>query len=262
MPVPPLLAVHELHVCFGGRRSLIGRATPGIHAVNAVSFVLEREQTLAVVGESGSGKSTLARAILGLVPVTAGRVQINGIDVHHAKGAAMLAIRRAAQMIFQDPGGSLDPRMRVGEAVAEPLAVHRLPATHAERLRRADELLERCGLPAGASRRWPHEFSGGQKQRIAIARAIALSPSLLVCDEPTSALDVSVQAQILNLLTDLQRDLGLAYLLITHDLAVARHMADAAAVMRRGEFVEYGPASRVLVNPESEYGKVLVASAT
>lgn len=262
MPVPPLLAVHELHVRFGGRRSLIGRATPGIHAVNAVSFVLEREQTLAVVGESGSGKSTLARAILGLVPVTAGRVQINGIDVHHAKGAAMLAIRRAAQMIFQDPGGSLDPRMRVGEAVAEPLAVHRLLATHAERLRRADELLERCGLPAGASRRWPHEFSGGQKQRIAIARAIALSPSLLVCDEPTSALDVSVQAQILNLLTDLQRDLGLAYLLITHDLAVARHMADAAAVMRRGEFVEYGPASRVLVNPESEYGKVLVASAT
>ncbi|GJQ29972.1 MAG: ABC transporter ATP-binding protein [Phycisphaerae bacterium] len=256
----PLLEVDRLTIRFRRHAPPWSRGDRYFTAVNGVSFALDRARTLVVLGESGSGKSTLARAILGLVPIANGAVRILGTDVASARGMALRRIRRTAQMIFQDPAGSLNPRQRVGDAVAEPLMVHRL-GTRTEQLRRAAELLERCGLPPDAARRYPHEFSGGQRQRIAIARALALSPALLVCDEPTSALDVSVQAQILNLLVDLQRELGLAYLLITHDLAVARHMADHVAVMRHGAVVESGTADSVLGSPHEAYTRTLVTAA-
>jgi ABC-type microcin C transport system duplicated ATPase subunit YejF len=256
-PIAPddaLLTVRNLGVEFtsGGR---------AIRVVDGVSFALRRAATLGLVGESGSGKTTVARAVLRLIPAAPGSsVVFDGVDVLTAPRAAVRAFRRQAQIIFQDPGGSLNPRMRVGSIVGEGLVVHRLARSREDLRRRVASLLERCGLPADAADRFPHEFSGGQRQRIAIARALAIEPRLVVCDEPTSALDASIQAQILNLLKDLQRDLGLAYLFISHDLAVVRHMCDAVAVMLKGRIVESGPVEEVIDRPRHPYTRALLAA--
>ena len=244
----PLLEIRDVVVEFGH-----GRNTRRV--VDGVSLRLEAGRTLGLVGESGSGKSTLSRVVMGLLSPASGRVLIDGLSVHESRGAALKGIRRRVQMIFQDPAGSLNPRLRVRDIVAEPLIVHGLPLKD-----RVGELLEECGMPASSMDRFPHEFSGGQRQRIAIARALALRPALVICDEPTSALDVSVQAQILNLLQDLQRSRGMAYLFITHDLGVVAHMADRIAVMRAGRIVEEGDALSVLTSPTDGYTKTLLGS--
>lgn len=256
----PILDVRDLRVEYSKRAGAFGRVV-GVHrAVDGVSLSLAAGESLGLVGESGSGKSTVGRAILRLVPAASGSVRFKGRDVLSASGAELRLLRRSMQVVFQDPGGSLNPRMRVVDIVAEPLHIHEIGRT-GERRGMAIDLLARCGMPADAADRYRHQFSGGQKQRIAIARALALSPALLVCDEPTSALDVSVQAQILNLLLDLQRDLGLAYLFISHDIAVVNHMCSRIAVMREGRIVEEGPAERVLSSPEHEYTAKLVSAA-
>ncbi len=252
----PLLRVEDLRVRFAGRGG--AEATC---AVDGVSLNIGRGESLGLVGESGSGKSTLGRAILGLVPAAGGRVVFDGIDVLAARGSEMRELRRRMQVIFQDPAGSLDPRMRIAAIVDEPLRVHGRGGTRRERERATGDLLTRCGVPAAWMDRYPHELSGGQKQRVAIARALALRPSLIVCDEPTSALDVSIQAQIVNLLADLRRDLGLSYLFISHDLAIVRHLCERVAVMRRGRIVEQGATESVIDAPGEAYTRELVASA-
>jgi peptide/nickel transport system ATP-binding protein len=255
MNEPSLLSVRDLRVEFpgtGGARLL---------ANDGVSLNLSRGETLGIVGESGSGKTTLARAVVGLAPIASGSIVFEGREVTHLSGRSRHWFRRRVQMVFQDPGGSLNPRMRVGEAVSEPLLVHRMERTARGRMKAAEALLERCGFPPGSARRYPHEFSGGQRQRIAIARALALSPDVLVCDEVTSALDVSVQAQVLNLLLELQRERGLAYLFITHDLAVARHMAHRIAVMKGGRIIESGSTEEVLRSAREEYTRLLLRAS-
>lgn len=254
----PLLVVRSLRVQFGRGASLV-------RAVDDVSFSLAAGQTMGLVGESGSGKSTVGRAILGLVPAASGSCAFEGKEVLATRAsdlpaAARRALRRRMQIIFQDPAGSLNPRMRIGEAIAEPMLAHALCAK-AQAPERARELLERCGLQAASAEKFPHELSGGQKQRAVIARALAVQPTFLVCDEPTSALDVSIQAQILNLLKELQRDLGLSYLFISHDLAVVRHMSSTIAVMQRGQIVEQGEATRVLEAPAHDYTRTLLGAA-
>jgi len=245
---PPLLQVEGLRVQF--------RSSP-TPAVDGVSFQLHAGRTLGLVGSSGCGKTTLARAVLRLVPAQAGRVLLEGTSVLDLPARALKPMRRRMQIVFQDPGGSLNERMRVGEIVGEPLLVHE--SLRGDALRsRVESLLVRCGLEADAADRYPHSFSGGQKQRIAIARAIALSPSLLVCDEPTSALDVSVQARILHLLSTLQAEDGMACLFITHDMAVARHICHEVAVMDAGRIVEHGPVDSVLDQPTHEITRQLL----
>jgi ABC-type glutathione transport system ATPase component len=259
----PLLRVADLRASFPVHRGLLQRPTGRVHAVDGVSFHVGPGETLGLVGESGCGKTTVGRAVLRLIPASgatlSGRVTFEGKDVLAARGRALFALRRHMQIIFQDPGGSLDPRVRIADAVAEPLIVHRL-ARGRDLRARALHLLDRCGMPASAADRFPHEFSGGQRQRIAIARALALSPRFIVCDEPTSALDVSVQAQILNLLTDLQRDLGLSYLFISHDMAVVQHMCRRIAVMHQGRVVEEGSRESVLESPSHPYTRALLAA--
>lgn len=247
----PLLDVDRVVVEFGAAGTPSWR-----RAVDGVSLTVKRGETLGLVGESGCGKSTLCRVILGLLVPTSGSVRIEGTTVQGARGGTMQAIRRKVQMVFQDPTGSLNPRMRVGDIVAEPLIVHGMPWRE-----RVGELLEECGMPRECVQRYPHEFSGGQRQRIAIARALALKPSLVICDEPTSALDVSVQAQILNLLKDLQRTHGVAYLFITHDLGVVAHMADRIAVMHQGQLVEEADAVELLTKPAHAYTQQLLAAS-
>ncbi|MBX3362203.1 MAG: ABC transporter ATP-binding protein [Phycisphaeraceae bacterium] len=249
----PLLAVEDLVVEFPAR----GPGRQAHRAIDRVSFQLDRAEALGVVGESGSGKTTLGRAALGLIPATHGRIRLSGHDISKAPPSRLRHLRRSAQIVFQDPGGSLNPRMTVAACVAEPLEIHRV-GSRAERRNRALTLLERCGMPADAAERYPHELSGGQRQRVAIARAIALEPSLIVCDEPTSALDVSVQAQILNLLMDLQRERGLAYLFISHDIEVVAHLCTRIAVMREGRIIESGPTDTVLNSPADPYTRALL----
>ncbi len=231
-------------------------------AVDDVSFELGAGETLGLVGESGSGKTTVGRAVLRLIPRTGGEIVFDGSDVGTLKGPSLKSFRRRAQIIFQDPGGSLDPRFRVWETVAEPLLVHGLARGRDELRSKAAAALERCGLDSGALDRYPHQFSGGQRQRVAIARALVLSPALVVCDEPTSALDVSVQAQVLNLLSDLQRELGMAYLFISHDLGVVGHMCHRIAVMRAGRIVEIGDRDEVLERPREPYTRSLLGAAS
>lgn len=216
------------------------------HAVDGVSFDLARGESLGLVGASGCGKTTLARTILSLVPAASGSVRFEGVELCGASAGALRPVRRRMQIVFQDPAGSLDPRMRVWRSVAEPLETHGLVTGRKALREAAASLLERCGLDASSLDRYPHAFSGGQRQRIAIARALASDPALLVCDEPTSALDVSVQAQVLNLLKDLQAERGLATLFISHDLAVVAHMCERVAVMDSGKIVRMGPAREVL----------------
>jgi len=242
------------------RSGILQRTTGYNRAVDGVTLSVGRGETLGLVGESGCGKSTLGRAILRLIPATSGQVRFDGQDVLAARGAKLKALRRQMQIVFQDPGGSLNPRMRIGAIVSEPLEVHGLVKTKDEARARVRELLEMCGLKGDAADRYPHEFSGGQKQRIAIARALALRPRFIVCDEPTSALDVSIQSQILNLLADLRDKFGLSYLFISHDMAVIQHLADRVAVMLRGKIVEEGTRDEVLGNPKHAYTKALLSA--
>ncbi len=255
----PLLSVRTLRKSFALRGGRATSTAGTVRAVDDVSFELAAAESLGIVGESGSGKSTIARLILRLIEPDAGEVRINGTSLAGLSPRRIRKARREMQIIFQDPGGSLNRRHRVGEIIAEPLRVHRAARGKVLRATVA-RLLETCGLPDDAARRFPHEFSGGQKQRIAIARAISLQPKLLICDEPTSALDVSVQAQILNLLSDLQRDLGMAMLFISHDMAVVEHMCDRIIVMRDGRIVESGSRRAVIDTPQQPYTQQLLAA--
>jgi len=254
-----LLRVCDLKKHFEARDGLFRSVGGTVRAVDGVSFELSAGETLGLVGESGCGKTTLSRLILRLIEPTSGSVVLDGEDVTAAPRRALRGLRRRMQLIFQDPTGSLNPRMRVGDIVAEPLAVQRVGAPAARR-KRVVELLERVGLGADDVGRYPHEFSGGQRQRIGIARALAPSPSLLICDEPVSALDVSVQSQILNLLADLRVELSLSMLFIAHDLAVVRHVSDRIAVMYAGKIVEEAPTRTLFESPVHPYTQALLAA--
>jgi ABC-type oligopeptide transport system ATPase subunit len=237
------------------RRKVIGM----VRAVEGVSFEIARGETLALVGESGCGKSTTGRLVLRLMDPTAGSVRFKGEEIAGLDKNALRRLRRHMQIIFQDPYASLNPRMTVGEILAEPMAVHGLHS-EAERESRVRELLDVVGLLPEQARRYPHQFSGGQRQRIGIARALAVNPDLIVCDEPVSALDVSIQAQIVNLLDDLQDEFGLAYLFVAHDIGVVRHISDRIAVMNEGRIVEQGTADQVCETPKDDYTKKLLAA--
>jgi oligopeptide/dipeptide ABC transporter ATP-binding protein len=258
--VSALLEVEALTKHFPVRRGLLGRATGLVRAVDGVSFTIDPGTTLGLVGESGCGKTTTSKLVLGLERPTAGAIRFQGDDVLALDRAQLRRYRRAVQAVFQDPYASLDPRMRVGTIVAEPLVINERP-DRAARRRRVLELLDLVSLPARAADLFPHEFSGGQRQRVAIARALALSPRLVVLDEPVSALDVSIRAQILNLLRDLQQRLGVSYLFIAHDLAAVAHMSHTIAVMYLGQIVEWGPADVVAREPRHPYTQALFAAA-
>ena len=254
----PLLSVRDLvkHYHAGG---LFGRSAPPVRAVDGVSFDVAPGETLALVGESGCGKSSVGRTILRLQEPTSGTARFEGVDLFSLDRAALRSLRRRMQIIFQDPYSSLNPRMTVGAAIAEGIEIHRL-APRRDIPQRVSALLEEVGLDPGYSRRYPHEFSGGQRQRIGIARALAVQPAFIVCDEPVSALDVSVQAQVLNLLSDLQRQRGLSYLFIAHDLAVVRQIARRIAVMYLGRIVEEGLTDQLLSNPRHPYTVALLSA--
>ncbi|MEE7448857.1 glutathione ABC transporter ATP-binding protein GsiA [Methylobacterium radiotolerans] len=255
----PVLEVRDLTTRFDIRSGLFGRVTGRVHAVERVSFSLAAGETLALVGESGCGKSTTGRAILRLVEPLSGSVLLDGEDVTGLDPKTLRTRRQRMQMIFQDPFASLDPRLSVGAAVAEPLLINRL-APPREARRRAEDLLARVGLPPETAGRFPHEFSGGQRQRICIARALALNPRLIVADEAVSALDVSVKAQVVNLMLDLQAEFGLAYLFISHDMAVVERVSHRVAVMYLGEIVEIGPRAAIFGDPRHPYTKKLLAA--
>jgi oligopeptide/dipeptide ABC transporter ATP-binding protein len=239
---------------------LISRTAGHVQAVDGISLRIGRGQTIGLVGETGCGKSTLARCIAGLIPVTSGKVTFEGKDITNLSRRAMRPYRREIQMIFQDPYGSLNPRRRVGAIIGDPFTIHHT-ATGNERKKAVQELMERVGLNPEHYNRFPAEFSGGQRQRIGVARALALRPKLIICDEPVSALDVSIQAQVLNLLSDLQDDFGLSYLFIAHDLSVVKHVSDAVVVMYLGRAVEQGPGDLVYESPRHPYSVALLSAA-
>jgi ABC-type oligopeptide transport system ATPase subunit len=256
----PLLVVKNLKKYFPIKKGiLIDRTVDYVKAVDDVSFEIYPGKTLGLVGESGSGKSTTGYCVLELLKPTEGSVRFLGEELTTMKKEDLRRMRREMQIVFQDPYASLNPRMTVGNIVAEPLLVHKV-GDRARRRKTVEELLEVVGFNPDFVNRYPHEFSGGQRQRIGIARALALNPRLIVCDEPVSALDVSIQAQILNLLKDLQAEFGLAYLFVAHDLAVVRAMSDDIAVMNKGQIVEAGPSEEVYANPKDEYTKALLAA--
>jgi oligopeptide/dipeptide ABC transporter ATP-binding protein len=256
-----LVDVRNLVKYFPVRGSgLISRTVGQVQAVDGVSLTLRRGQTLGLVGETGCGKSTLARCVAGLIPATSGEVMFEGRDITKLRRGAMRAVRREIQMIFQDPYGSLNPRRRVGSIIGEPFAVHKT-ARGGDRKRAVQELMERVGLNPEHYNRFPAEFSGGQRQRIGLARALALRPKLIIADEPVSALDVSIQAQILNLLADLQSDFGLSYLFIAHDLEVVRHVSNDVLVMYLGRVAEQGPKDPVYDTPRHPYTTALLSAA-
>jgi oligopeptide/dipeptide ABC transporter ATP-binding protein len=255
-----LLEARNLTKHFPLRRGLFGSDPGAVRAVDGVSFAIEAGRTLGVVGESGCGKSTTAKLVLKLEEPTAGEIRFEGRSLQSLDAAGLRQYRRSVQAVFQDPFASLNPRMRVGAIIAEPLVTNER-IDKAKASERVATLLDMVGLPARSADLFPHEFSGGQRQRIAIARSLALSPKLVVLDEPVSALDVSIRAQILNLLVDLQRDLGLAYLFIAHDLAAVAHMSHSIAVMYLGQLVEYGPAKTVATDPRHPYTQALFSAA-
>ncbi len=258
---PPLLSVQDLKVHFPIRGGFFGRAKDYVRAVDGVSFDVYPGQTLGIVGESGSGKTTTGRAILRLIEPTEGTILFSGEDISTIKKRERLRnLRRSMQIIFQDPYSSLNPRMTVEAMLTEAMLIHRLGDSSRDRRDRAAKLLEEVGLQAAHLRRYPHEFSGGQRQRIGIARALAVEPEFIVCDESVSALDVSVQAQVLNLLRDLQEERNLTYIFISHDLSVVKYMSDMMAVMKDGKIVEFGPAQAIYAQPEEEYTKQLICS--
>jgi oligopeptide/dipeptide ABC transporter ATP-binding protein len=253
----PLLQVQDLQKHYPVRGGILGRTVGVLRAVAGVSFELLPGQTLGLVGESGCGKSTLGRTLMRLEEPTSGQVLFDGQDMAHARGDALLKLRREVQMVFQDPYSSLNPRMTVGEIVREPLVVHGIGDKAGQR-ERVRTLLETVGLAGDAGSRYPSEFSGGQRQRIGVARALALDPRLVIADEPVSALDVSVQSQVLNLMVRLQRERGLAYIFISHDLSVVQHVSDHVAIMYLGRIVEMGPVQRIFEAPAHPYTRALM----
>ncbi|MEP5569464.1 MAG: oligopeptide/dipeptide ABC transporter ATP-binding protein [Halioglobus sp.] len=255
----PLLEVTDVQMHFPVREGVLLRTSKYNRAVDGVSLHINPGETLGLVGESGCGKSTLGRCISRLYAPTAGSIQFEGEEISKLKGKALLPYRQHIQMIFQDPMESLNARHTVGEILEEPLIIHRV-ADKAQRMNRVRELLDIVGLPARSATRYPFEFSGGQRQRIGIARAIALNPKLIICDEPVSALDVSIQSQILNLLNDLQQELGLAYLFIAHDLAVVKHISDRVAIMYLGNIVEYASGERIYSGAAHPYTRSLISA--
>jgi peptide/nickel transport system ATP-binding protein len=254
-----LLEVRDLARRFVARRSMFGRPTAFINAVDGVSCTVEAGKTLAVVGESGCGKSTVSRLVLRLIEPDAGSIRFEGRDLLAMDAGQLRSFRREAQIIFQDPYASLNPRMTVNQILSEPLALHDL-VPRPQRRARVEELLKLVGLEPRHARRYPHEFSGGQRQRVAIARALAVEPKLIICDEPVSALDVSIRSQILNLLRDLQNQLGLAYIFVSHDLAVVKHIADHVAVMNFGRIVETAEAQALFAAPRHPYSRALLSA--
>jgi oligopeptide/dipeptide ABC transporter ATP-binding protein len=254
-----LLEITDLVKQYPVRSGLLRRKASTVHAVDSVSFSLGTGETLGLVGESGCGKSTVARSVLRLIEPTAGRIQLDGNDITHLSKTEMRPHRRAMQIVFQDPYASLNPRMTAGDIVGEPLIVHGL-ASGRDKQERVAKLFAQVGLRPDQMHNFPHQFSGGQRQRICIARALALGPRLIVCDEPVSALDVSIQAQVINLLIDLQREHGLSYLFIAHDLAVVAHISHRVAVMYLGRIVEIAEKTELFKNPRHPYTQALLAS--
>jgi oligopeptide transport system ATP-binding protein len=255
----PLLEVTDLVKHYPVRSGILRRAAGAVHAVDGVSFTVGAGETLGLVGESGCGKSTVARSVLRLVEPSSGRIRLDGTDITHLGKTALRPHRRSMQIVFQDPFASLNPRMRAGDIVGEPLSVHGL-ASGRDKQERVAKLFEQVGLRADQMRNFPHQFSGGQRQRICIARALALGPRLIVCDEPVSALDVSIQAQVINLLIDLQRAHDFSYLFIAHDLAVVSHISHRVAVMYLGRIVEIADKTELFKNPRHPYTQALLAS--
>ncbi|MBL0355865.1 MAG: ABC transporter ATP-binding protein [Chitinophagaceae bacterium] len=253
-----ILEVQDLKVHYPGKKSLFGKSTETYRAVDGVSFAVSKGETLGLVGESGCGKTTLGRAILQLIPATSGRIILNGIDLLQLPKKDVTALRKDLQIVFQDPYGSLNPRIAIGDAMVEPMQVHNILANKRERKDKVIELLEKVNLKADFFNRYPHQFSGGQRQRICIARSLALNPSFLIFDESVSALDVSVQAQVLNLLNDLKAEFGFTSIFISHDLSVVRYISDRIMVMREGKIVEEGLAEDIYINPKHEYTKRLI----
>jgi peptide/nickel transport system ATP-binding protein/oligopeptide transport system ATP-binding protein len=258
-PMTPLLSTSDLRVHFPVRAGVMLRQTGAVRAVDGVSLDIAPGETVGLVGESGCGKSTLGKAIVRLLKPTSGSIVFNGTDITHARQRSLRPLRRDIQMIFQDPAESLDPRMSVRSIIEEPFIIHGI-GSRTERVTLVDGLLDRVGLPSSAAERYPFEFSGGQRQRIGIARALALKPKLIVCDEPVSALDVSIQSQILNLLVELQKDFGLSYLFIAHDLSVVKHVSDRVAVMYLGKIVEFASAETIYRDPRHAYTKALLSA--
>jgi peptide/nickel transport system ATP-binding protein len=260
MTTPPLLAVTDLKKHFVLGSSFFGGRAPVLKAIDGVSFTLARGETLGLVGESGCGKSTVGKLIMRLMEPTAGVIELNGRDMMTSKGRGLRDLRRQVQMVFQDPYASINPRLTAGTIVGEPIENYE-SVSKAERAERVGQLLDKVGLRRDVVDRYPFEFSGGQRQRLGIARALALSPSVIVADEPVSALDVSVQAQVINLLADLQSELRLAYLFISHDLAVVEHIAHRIAVMYLGRIVETGPKRAIFASPRHPYTQALISAA-
>jgi len=253
-----LLEVEDLKVTYEAQRGSFIKQVEYVHAVKGVSFEVKRGTTMGLVGESGSGKSTIGKAILRLAPLSGGSIRYEGKEISSLDDRSFMPYRKKIQTIFQDPYASMNPRLTVASIVSEPLVVHAREMSKADRLERVADLLEKVGLPADAMNRYPHQFSGGQRQRICIARALSSSPEFIICDECVSALDVSVQAQIVNLLQDIQDELGITYLFIAHDLAVVEHICQEALVMELGQIVEQGPTDDLYRSPQHPYTQRLL----